>query len=429
MSNVTSVRIIRFDPTWENQQMCADTQSFSVLASLAPDCRHYRGDKPCFANRLCNGCDQYAPFDARLCVIKLGALGDVVRTLCILPELRRQYPNSQITWVTKPNAARMLKGHPDIDRLLVFDAINAMTLMHEQFDLLICLDKEPQPAALAMAISAEKKLGVGLSSHGTPIPLNEEAIGYFELGLSDELKFKQNTLTYPELIYQAFGWSYTDQRYRLPLDQTERAKHVTRLTAKGWDESRPTLGINVGAGKVFANKMWPAGKQVALIQKLQALEPGLQVLLLGGPEERPIIDTIERKLQSSGDQQGVFDGETHHEETAFVSLVDLCTVLLSGDTMAMHVAIALEKGAVVVFGPTCQQEIALYGLGEKLVAGVPCGPCYKRVCDKGDVCLDAVEVDDAVAAIRRVLLQRQARLRVDETRELSLPVLRYRQAG
>jgi heptosyltransferase-2 len=409
--------------------MCAQALPFSPQASLAPDCRHYRGDKPCFANRLCGGCEHYAPYDARICIIKLGALGDVVRTLCILPQLRNQYRNAQITWITKPNAARMLKGHSDIDRLLVFDAINAMTLMREQFDLLICLDKEPQPAGLAMAINATAKLGVGLSSHGTPIPLNEQAVGYFELGLSDELKFKQNTKTYPELIYDAFGWTYNNQRYTLPLDQTLRAKHVEHLSAQGWDSSSPTLGINVGAGKVFANKMWPAGKQVTLIQKLKALEPGLQVLLLGGPEERPIIDEILLKLESHGDIKGVFDGETQHEEPAFVSLVDLCTVLLSGDTMAMHVAIALEKGAVVVFGPTCEQEIALYGLGEKLVAGTPCGPCYKRVCDQGDVCLDAVEVDDAVAAIRRVLQQSVARLRHDQQRELSLPVLRYRQAG
>ncbi|MAX22932.1 MAG: glycosyl transferase [Phycisphaeraceae bacterium] len=402
---------------------------FSQASSLAPDCRHYRGDKPCFANRLCGGCDHYAPYDARICIIKLGALGDVVRTLCILPELRSQYRNAQITWITKPNAARMLAGHPDIDRLLVFDAINAMTLMREEFDLMICLDKEAEPAGLAMGIQAKKKLGVGLSRHGTPIPLNDEAVSYFELGLSDDLKFNLNTKTYQELVYSAFGWQYNKQRYTLPLDADERAKHVSRLSEQGWDEARPTLGINVGAGKVFANKMWPAGKQAALIQELKALEPGLQVLLLGGPDERPIIDEIIRKLDLAGASEGVFDGETHHKEPAFVALVDLCTVLLSGDTMAMHVAIALEKGVVVLFGPTCQQEIALYGQGEKLVADVACGPCYKRTCDQGDVCLDAVEMDDAVKAVRRVLQQKLAGQGVSKARELSLPVLRYRQAG
>ena len=55
-------------------------------------------------------------------MIKLGALGDVIRTPCILPELRRQYPAAQITWVSLPNGCRMLSGHPQIDRLLPFDA-------------------------------------------------------------------------------------------------------------------------------------------------------------------------------------------------------------------------------------------------------------------------------------------------------------------
>ncbi|MBL4701677.1 MAG: glycosyltransferase family 9 protein [Phycisphaeraceae bacterium] len=409
--------------------MCATSYPFPATNSLSPDCRHYRGDKPCIANGLCDGCEQYAPYVSRICIIKLGALGDVVRTLCILPELRRQYPNSQITWITKPNAARMLKGHNDIDRLLVMDAMTALSLTHEQFDLMICLDKEPQPAGLAMSISATRKLGVGLSPFGTPIPLNPQAVSYFELGMSDELKFNQNTLTYPQLIYSAFGWEYKNQRYTLPLDQSERAKHVQCLTAKGWDASRPTLGINVGAGKVFANKMWPAEKQAALIQELQTQEPGIQVLLLGGPDERPIIDQIYRKLESKSDTQGIFDGGTQHQEPAFVALIDLCDVMFSGDTMAMHVAIALNKGVVASFGPTCQQEIALFGLGEKLVANVPCGPCYKRICDQSNVCLDAIKTDDAVAAIQRVLKQRLTRPDDKQNRELSLQVLPYRQVG
>jgi len=385
-------------------------------ASIAPDCRHYRGDKPCVHNRVCAGCNHYAPFDQRLCIIKLGALGDVIRTLCILPELRCQHPNAQITWVSLPNGCRMITGHPMIDRVLPFAPMTAMALAHETFDTVICLDKEPEPCGLAMSLKATRKLGVGLSAFGTPIPLNPEGDHYFNLGLSDELKFHRNRDSYPKLVYAALGLTYDNQCYELPTNTAAQDAARQRLAAHGWRADRPTLGINVGAGRVFANKMWPAEKTIELVRQLRAQSPDTQIVLLGGPDEKA---TMERIHAAVG---GVIAPGSEFDEPTFVGLVDACDALFCGDTMAMHVAIALGKRVVAFFGPTCEQEIDLFGRGEKLVAEVACGPCYKRKCDKGDACLDAVTVDDALAAISRVL-------DAGTGRSLRLPVIPQRRAG
>ena len=88
-------------------------------------------------------------------------------------------------------------------------------------------------------------------------------------------------------------------------------------------------------------------------------------------------------------------------------MVNACDVLFTGDTMAMHVAVALAKRVVAFFGPTCQQEIDLFGRGVKLVAQVPCGPCYKRACDHQNACVHEVPVGQAAAAIGRVLYRRR----------------------
>jgi ADP-heptose:LPS heptosyltransferase len=375
--------------------------SIPAVGSVKVDCRHYRGDRPCIHNRLCDGCGHYQPFGQRICIIKLGALGDVVRTLCLLPALKRAHPGSHITWVSQPAGCRMIGAHRDIDRALVFESVNLMQLTQEQFDLVISLDKEPQPCALAMSLSASRKLGVGLSAFGTPMPLNREAIDYFNLGLSDELKFQVNTKSYPQLVHEALGLTYGREPYHLPVDPAARQRVGARLTAMGWDAQSPTLGINVGAGQAFANKMWPAEKTAQLVRALRQQRQAPQVLLLGGPGERDTIDAIMADLAATSELTGVIDTGTQHEEPDFVALIDCCEVLFSGDTMAMHVAIARGKQVVVFFGPTCEQEIELYGRGQKLVARVPCGPCYKRRCDRGNVCLEAVSVqaaDEAIAA-------------------------------
>ena len=391
-------------------------------SAIALDCRHYNGRQPCAENRLCADCRHYAPYDGRICVVKLGALGDVIRTLCILPELRRRWPEAQVTWVSSQAGTRMIESHDQIDRALSFSPMTAMVLAQEHFDTVICLDKEVEPCALAMALSAEQRLGIGLSIHGTSAPLDRNAEHYMHLGLCDELKFRRNRKSYPQLVYEALGWTYERQRYELPVTE-QAAENIWRhLLARRWDPNRPTLGVNVGAGTRFANKMWPAERIVEVIRGLQVARPPLQVVLLGGPDERTTVDRILSDLSRVGAAAEVVDGGTEHDEQHFVAAIDTCDVILSGDTMAMHVAIARGVPVIGLFAPTCEQEIDLFGRGQKLVADAACSPCYKAVCDQGNVCLAGVPIAAVVEAIGRVLDSSPAQAH-------SLPAAPGRKAG
>lgn len=60
-----------------------------------------------------------------------------------------------------------------------------------------------------------------------------------------------------------------------------------------------------------------------------------------------------------------------------MGLIHQCHLIVTGDTLALHLAIALKKLVVTFFGSTCHQEIDLYGRGQKLIADVHCVPCYK----------------------------------------------------
>lgn len=388
--------------------------------SIAADCRHYLGDRPCIHNRLCNGCPHYHPYQSRIVVIKLGALGDVIRTLSLIPGLRRRHPEAHITWVTLPNAHRMLSEHTGIDRLLTFDGITALRLAQENFDLAINLDKEAEPCALMNSLQADTKLGIGLSPHGTPVPINPQAHHYFHLGLCDDLKFQHNRKTYQHLIYEALGLTYRGERYELDLPDDAITHAQTYLRARGWYPDLPTIGINTGAGGVFANKMWTPDDIAALIKQIELAIPSAQIVLLGGPGERPGIDRIKGLLERHGLSNLTIDSGTDHDELTFASLVDACDVIFTGDTMAMHVAIARGKGVVAWFGPTCEQEIDLFGRGEKLASQVACAPCYTRVCTQADRCLKGVSPEEATAAIMRTL--KQARECKCQPKEVHLPL-------
>ena len=368
----------------------------AAVRRIKTDCRLYRGDRPCAAGiqGACpRQCGKYAPMGHRILVIKLGALGDVIRTAAILPGLKAQWPKSHITWITRPNGMRMLRNHPLIDRLLPFDAETLCHIEYERFDLCLGLDKEPGPAALTMRVAAAERRGIGLSAAGTPTPLNPECAHYFLLGLDDELKYHVNTRSYPQLLYEALGLEYVGQRYRLypGLDEIAWARNFWRDLGVG--ERDIVIGLNTGAGRVFANKNWPPEKFVELIRRMQS-ETEWQTALLGGHDERAQNQKIARACA------GVLDTGGDHSEQHFAALLQRCDVVVTGDTMAVHVAVALEVPAVVLFGPTCAQEIDLYGRGERIVTGLSCSPCYRRQCDYAPNCMDDISVERVFQAVQ-----------------------------
>lgn len=364
---------------------------------LKLDCRNYRGDRPCAVGiqGVCpSDCARYSPMGHRIVVIKLGALGDVIRTAALLPGLKQRWPQSHVTWITRPAGVRTLAHHPLIDRLLPFDAETLCHLEHERFDLCLSLDKEPAPTALAMRLDARERRGIGLSSHGTAYPLNAECVRYFQLGLDDDLKFRHNQQTYQQLLYEAVGLEYRGERYRLYPDAAQQAHAAEVWRGLGVHDGEVVVGLNTGAGRAFANKNWPAEKFIALAQRLIG-QNGWRVALLGGPDEGAVNAAIVDACP------GALNTGCTHTELEFTALVRRCDALVTGDTMAMHVAIAGDVPTVALFGPTAAQEIDLYGRGEKVVTGLSCAPCYFRRCALSPNCMDEISVERVLRAVQR----------------------------
>ena len=363
------------------------------------DCRHYLGDRPCRFYRLCDGCPHYEPMGPRVLIIKLGALGDVVRTGCLLPGLAAGPEPPHVTWLTSPAARPLVERMPGVHRVLPFDAYSLAHLEMEHFDVVISLDKEPAPCAVAMRVKAAQRLGIGLSRYGTVYPFNEEADYYFQLGLDNDEKFHRNQKTYPQLIYEALAMDYQGERYELELTGADRAHADARLAVLGISPTCPLIGINPGAGAVFANKAWREEGYAELIRELSRRRPEAAFLLLGGPDETQLMERIADRAAGAP----VFLSGGDHPLGGFAGLIERCAVLVCGDTLAMHLALALRRRVVAIFGPTCPQEIELFGLGEKVVSGMDCTPCYRRRCEKSPSCQDRIGVEAVLAATLRQL--------------------------
>ena len=362
------------------------------------DCRFFLGYKPCKFRRECADCPHYTPFGTRILVIKLAAMGDVLRTTPLLRGLKHSYAGCHITWLTEASVVPMLNGIPEIDRLLPYSLEAALQLVTETFDQLYCFDKEPKATALATNIRAMKKAGFGMNQYGSAMPLNAESEYTFELGINDPLKFRRNRKTYPELIFECAGIPYGEPQEYIVTDLAEEIVWAQGyLSELGVRPDELRVGLNTGSGDVFATKKWTEEGYVRLADRL-AEDLGAKVLLLGGPSERERNERIRTAARHSP-----CDTRTDHTIRRFSGIVGNCDLLVTGDTLAMHIAIALKVPVLAILGPTCHQEIELYGRGSMIVSDLDCSPCYLGVCSKETTCMDALSADVVFAEAARLI--------------------------
>lgn len=362
------------------------------------DCRHYLGHKPCAFRRECDGCPHYAPFGNRILIIKLAAVGDVLRTTPLLRGLKRAYPDSHVTWLTESDVLPLLQGVAGIDRLWSYGVESILQLRHEDFDRLYCFDKEPKAIALAMDIQATERAGFGMSRYGNVMPLSPNSEYMFELGINDQLKFRLNSKTYPELLFECAGLPYPEpQEYLLPDLAAEIAAGRGILHTLGIGSGGFKVGLNTGASDLFATKKWTE-EGYAELADLLTTQLGVTVLLLGGPAEAGRNARIAARAAHAPVSAG-----THHSLRGFAGIIGNLDLMVTGDTLGMHIAIGLQVPVLAILGATCHQEIELYGRGEMIVSDFECSPCYLSACPKERTCMQAIPSQRVLAAATRLL--------------------------
>jgi ADP-heptose:LPS heptosyltransferase len=366
---------------------------------IAWDCRFFLGDRPCTWHKrngaLCT-CDRYQPITQRILIVKLDAMGDVLRSTALLPPIAAANPGAAITWLTRKDSVPLLQQNPYLTDLLELGPEAIVQLQTRTFDRVINLDASKTSAALAASARSERKDGFVMDPQGIVRPTNDAARCWMELGLFDDLK-RVGSITYQDRMADILGLARGTHRYVFELTDEERERGRAHLATLGLDLDRPILGLNTGAGGRWPLKQWREDGYLELIDRLRR-HGDLQFLLLGGPSE----EDRNARLKSQSTAR-LFDPGCRNSVRHFAALVNHCHVVVTGDTLAMHLSLALGRRTIVLFGPTSAAEIELYGLGEKVVPDMTCLSCYKTSCDFSPNCMDLISTDMVERAVDRQL--------------------------
>lgn len=335
----------------------------------------------------------------KILIVKLGALGDVLRTTPLLSALHSANAGPEITWVVDAANASVLGGNPLIAKILPYSERTLTVLGQEYFDIAINLDKEPEALRAITAARSDRKMGFGRSSEGDLIALDTLSDYALRLGVDDELKFKINQKTYQEISFEQAGLKFQGEEYIFEPSAVSAATAKEVLRSKGYDGAtavRPVIGINTGSGLRFAGKRLPEAS-FARLAELFIERMNATVFLLGGEDE------IARNLKIQKMVSHPILNTGSHPIHTFAAIVRECDLVISGDTTAMHVAIAVKVPVAAYFASTCPAEIELYGRGCKVVSSIECAPCYKHICPIDEQCMKDMDPEVLFTAGREVL--------------------------
>jgi ADP-heptose:LPS heptosyltransferase len=359
------------------------------------DCRHYRVSEPCAPHKqtrvTCAECRRHDPIAERVLIVKLGALGDVLRTTSCLPPLKSLYPRSHVTWVTRANAAPLLFRNPAVDRVLSVDSNYLEYLLVEDFDLVIAPDADPLSASIAGIAHAPTKKGFVTDGRGGVKPLSDAATHWWQMGLNDDLK-QRNRRTYGEWLYAICDLPLPIARPYLFVAPEALTRASQQLQAQA-PRSAIRICFNTGASGRWREKRWKACHYQSLAQRITAAVPAAAIVLVGGPEEH----AFNRELLLSGTP--FIDGGTDNSLEEFAAILAACAWTVTPDSLGYHVACAVGTRAVCLVGPTSPWEIDLFAANRVIYSPFDCIGCYLATCPMPRTCMDALMPETVWASV------------------------------
>jgi heptosyltransferase-2 len=294
----------------------------------------------------------------KVLIIKTGAAGDVARTTVLLNVLQ-----ARITWVIDEKYKDILPDyHPHLTQIVSLKNANDLS-KDEQFDLIISLEEDIQCGRLASRIKSKQITGVYVENN--EMKYTPDSSGWFDMSLISSLGFEQantikskNKLSFQHCLFNMIGLTFGGEPYCIYKNEQIKAEPKS-------------IGIEKRSGSRWPNKFWT------------------------GYEE------LEGKLKNQG--YTIKNLTQRNSLREYMDDIAACNYVISGDTFAMHVAIAYQKPSLAIFNCTSPEEIYDYGILKKMVSPILLESFYKtNFCERSSNAIRVKEIEDAATRLFKI---------------------------
>jgi len=322
-------------------------------------------------------------------------VGDSVMSIPALRALRRVLPDARITLVLRPGVRGLFADADFIDELLVYDRRNMFSAFGQvrewkkrNFDLALLFQNAFEAALIPFLAGVPLRLGYATESR--------RAMLSHPLALPDWRSTRHEVFYYlylvtalEQFLYQTSNICEADPDASLELSESRRQEAAHLLQTYGQNTDRSIVAICPGSINSRA-KRWPADSFANLADKL--LDERRQVVFVGSPAESEVSREVTNRMRN---KPAVLTGKTTIDQlTSILGVVDL---VVTNDTGPAHIAAALGRPTLVIFGPTNPLTTRPFsGQAEILRHPPDCAPCMLRDCPIDHRCMTAITVAEVL---------------------------------
>ena len=366
--------------------------------------------------------------------VRLSYIGDILHATPAARWIKEQYPDAKLHWIVTPSMVELLDGNPYVDEIIPWERdeyeahskklhIPTMWRMWWElkaklepykFDVAIDVQGRLITGLVLLASGATIRLGLGgtkelnwLFTNYKSKPSTDHVIKrYVEVAqllkeavakqadLNTPLKAVDNLLE-PETLNNVSANKMYHMDFHVPSKlhtwAEEQWETIDNHNSLNRGEVEKPLRVGLVLGTSWATKEWPQEKWYSLIKSLQYRA---NFVCLGGPKESTQYKPLMDSLAAGGIDQIMLNmlGKTTLQEVG--ALIESCDVVVTADTGSLHIALALNKPVVALFGPTDPKLWGpLTGTFKVLVNDeLDCLGCRKRRCPKPDqYCMSGIE--------------------------------------
>jgi len=348
----------------------------------------------------------------KILIIRLSAIGDVVRTLPVLRALRVKFPLSYIAWVVEESAQDILQGHPDLDRLFVFrrgklskGIFNIRNVLHslkEVMDFLREIRKEHFD--MVLDFHGIFKSGVIGFLSGTPLRVGfsrryskecNHLFNNYHIHLTtDAISRIERNLNFISFL----GVESDALEPVIPITNEDRHYIDNFFKEKELSGHTPLIAIHPGTSRKTAYKRWAISYYAALADMLKE-RLHATIVWTWGPGELETAEVIAKRMN--------YESTIACETSNLRQLAEIFRrshLFIGSDSGPMHIASFVKTPVVVIYGPTDPVVNAPYKKNPHSILrkDLECSPCRKRNCESVR-CMDMVTPDEVFDAVCRML--------------------------
>lgn len=327
-------------------------------------------------------------------------VGDMVLAQSLFKQLKIEQPDCQITVAAPAWTLPLLERMPEVSEAIALPFRHGDLALRERFKL----GRELAKQGFTQAILLTNSLKSAILPWAASIPVRTGFKGEMRYGLVNDMRPLDKTVL--KKTVERFVALGLPKSAALPASLPQPMlladpKHANTLLTKLniRDTQQPVLGLCPGAEYGEA-KRWPAEYYAEVAN--HALQQGWQVWLFGSDKDKPVTASIQQQTQ-----QRCVDlaGRTKLGEA--IDLMSLCRTVISNDSGLMHVAAALDKKLIAIYGssdpkhtpPMHPQAVVEY-------LALECSPCFERTCPLGHLnCLRQIQPEAVLAKLTSTSLE------------------------